>query len=348
MAGEARDRLTEPGRVPPGPRQVDDFGTLACYALAIVAECRRKVRPLILSFLRTLVGRGHDDPASQGRTIPSFAEAQRLATEEAARYKAEHRLTPQEAAILDSTIIGASLYPANDWQWLGLALEEVERFRQVRERRGGDLAQQVEFLSEEAWPQQWHDEQRLSFLFEPDWPLGEKEIRGHEAFALRRLFYGRSPEGGGLDAQRDAVASLYIVELWPRQEPFLWKGSELEITESSGALELRGGYFTSHTPISARGRLAAPTFACLREALAQHAPGSPEETLLIEVGFPFDGHPIPRPRAVEPEQVLDDAVKVEHQAQRLSFRLLRASKPNSYSDAVPGETIRRWMAVERP
>ena len=307
------------------------------------------VRPLTSPFFRTLFGRGKSRRSSASPTVLTALEAYRLADEQAERYKAEHPLTPQEAVIFDYAVRAASTFADADRKWISFGLEELERFREVRRRRGSNTDQKVEFLPEDEWPHAWRDEARLSMLFEPERSPSTRDIGASVAlFSPRQLCYGRAPRRGGTGVEREAETGLWHLAFHSRAEPFLWKGTVITVAEDKEAMELGMGAFSSETTISVSGTLAAPTFAFLSNILAENASCSPEETLLLEVGFPYGGEPIPRPRPVARNQVLDNPVKVEHQAQRLCFDLMRGARRDGSSTWRRAASIGRWMAVEQP
>jgi hypothetical protein len=304
---------------------------------------------LTSSLIHRLFGTPRPQSSASKTGTLLFSEARRLAEEQARSYKAKHPLDQDEAAVLDSAVINAALFPANDGRWLSLGLAELERFRDVRRSRGSNTAQEVDIRPQETWAAEWPNETLVTIMFEPELHRenDHRQLKSSLSHGGPILFHGEWPAVGCAEVQRSGT-SLFIADFWSRAEPFLWKGSKISVAESSTALELHGGHFSSHTTVSASGTLAGPTFDFVSDTLAaQAASCPPEESLWLAIGFPSDGESIPRPRPIEPEQVIDDPLIIEKRARRLCFELSRVPKARSRFDPICGNAIGRWMAVER-
>jgi len=291
-----------------------------------------------------------------GSAPPSYTEARSKAVAEAARYSAAHGLDPRGATILEYAVHSAALSGFVDPTWngetLSAGLAELATYRAKVAVSGPDPIQTVTILDKAEWRAGWFNEPRLAILFEPD--LGHSSPDGETlsntrrlsaTFAAPRLVF---TDGAAYPPTNPSSVEdqLFNVAFRSRREPFLWKGSEVDVTESNGPLQYSMTTFSSHTAVSATGLLAAATYDFLCQVLEAHRPGpdSPER-LWLTIGFPFDGA-IPRGRPVDPDDTVADPVRLHHQAHRLWLRLDRVAADPEVPDARRTELIGQWMAAE--
>ena len=262
----------------------------------------------------------------------------------ARRFATRRALDPDERAVVLSAFVHSAILSPVDADWRAASVSELERFRAVRRSRGGSRHQQVDFVDQRDWPESWLSERRLYVVYVP---------RSGTENELRRD-YGESSYlqtcCGELTSDVETVCKLTFVNVYRRVAPSLWKGSVMEIHESDRALELKGigGNFTEKTVVNADVSLAAPTFDWADGVVrGEGTTGQGEERVWLAIGLPIEADtPLPAPRPVGRDEVLDDPVRIKRAAARLSLQVLRAKHLTSGS-LVHARMIASVMAVER-
>ena len=125
----------------------------------------------------------------------------------------------------------------------------------------------------------------------------------------------------------------------------------MDIRESDRPLELKGigGNFTENTIVNVSALLAAPTFDRAR-AMIERALFTcrSDERIWLALGLPVDADtPMPTPRPIDRDEVIDDPVRLERPVPRLSVEVLKATRTTVGPPTDP-RRVARIMAVERP
>ena len=276
----------------------------------------------------------------------SFVERLERARLKARRFAARHALDADESAVVLSASVDSAIFSQADADWRAASVSELERFRTARRTRGGTGDQEVDFIEESGWPESWLSERRLYIVYVPELD-GENELRknyGGEGSYLQTCH-------GSLTADVVTVCLLTFINGYRRIAPWLWKGSDVGIRESDRALELKGigGNFSDTTVVNAEASLAAPTFDCAKAMMERAAATCPsDQRVWLAIGLPVDaGTPMPTPRPIGREEVIDDPVILKRSVSRLSLTVLQATR-TTFGPPTSPRTVARIMAVERP
>ena len=275
----------------------------------------------------------------------SFVERLERARSRARRCAARHALDPDESAVVVSAAASSAVLSPIEADWHAASVGELERFRTARRTRGGAGDQEVDFIEESEWPDSWLSERRLHVVYMPVLSA-ENELR---------MDYG---EGSYLQTCHESLTTdgstacrLSFTNVYRRSTPWLWKGSKLHIRESDRPLELKGigGNFTDTTVVGFEATLATPTFDYAKAMIERAAATcQSHERLWLAIGLPVDADtPLPTPRPIEREEVIDDPISLTRSAPRLSLQVFSGNGRTIGPPTNP-RTIARIMAVERP
>lgn len=275
----------------------------------------------------------------------SFVGRLGRARELAKRFAATHALSADESAVVLSAFVDSAVSSPRDVDWYAASLRDLEGFRTACRNRGAKGDQEVHFVEERDWPDCWLTEHHLRVVYVPDLNRENGLPRSSDQGAYLQSCRA-SPAADAV-----TVCSLGFTHVYARSAPGLWKGTEVDVRETDRPLELKGigGNFTSTTVVSVDAILAAPTFGLIRELIEQaSATCRSDERLWLALGLPVDaGTPIPTPRPIGREEVIDDPIRLAAPAPRLSLEILRATH-TAFKPPQNPITVSRIMALERP
>jgi hypothetical protein len=275
----------------------------------------------------------------------SFSSRLERARSNARRFALRQALDPNESEVVLSASVTSAILSPGDADWQAASVRELERFRAACRKRGGTAEQEVDFIEGKDWPESWLDEPRLYIVYAPRLGAANEFPRDYAGGAYLQTCHG------SLTAKVQTVCRLSFVSVYRRVEPWLWKGSKVNIRESAGPLELKGigGNFTDTTVVSADASLAAPTFDYARALIEQAgATCREDEGIWLAIGLPIEPETaLPTPRPVGREETIDDPVSIKRRAPRVSLEVLQATR-TTYEPPKISTTLARIMAVERP